>query len=195
MRGLILAFVVATALVAASRADAEDFWFVDAAQDRSAAVLIDAETISVSGVLVSAWDLVVFRTPERDGSAFYKALTQYNCSSKQYNSLAFVKYNAEGGTVTQQQSSFQSWQYIVPGSMGDSELRFACSDQSARAGLGVELTSVRSTNEAVTLEVTLLNAAGSSASAAAADAAHAAAASPTAHHAKNVPHYYHPQGQ
>jgi hypothetical protein len=76
---------------------------------------------------------VEFTEDNKKTLSFYSMeLTEFDCSKEMIRRMAFTQYS-EKGDMTSFSNSANSWEYIIPDSIGETLLRFVCK-QKIKAG-------------------------------------------------------------
>jgi serine protease Do len=97
----------------------------------------DASTKQRTGSIVRMWMMDNFFNPQRlsDGRNYRSiaALEEFDCGEKRNRTLSYIYYAdamGSGAVIYSDNSPRGSWNYMVPGSVGATQLAFACSAAS-----------------------------------------------------------------
>lgn len=130
--GVLISAAMVTA-IAPTHASATDYWAVGIATNRSFAEFMDADAVGASGGGAKAWVVGVYREIQKDGTAYYIQLNQYNCQEKQYALLTVTTYDQNGNVIGSSNSPYPTYNYAIPGSIGSGEVDFVCFSQRDQA--------------------------------------------------------------
>jgi len=117
----------------------EDHWRVGEA-DRYVSY-IDTQRIETSGLHRRAW-LWIFNAPSPQSPHIYmnsRVLVEFDCPDRRRRFLQGTRYS--GTDVVDEIWRASEWQYAVPDSVGEREMRFVCSNAAERGGLGARVFS------------------------------------------------------
>ena len=132
-RGAVCLF--AALMLIGTNANAENLYIVDLASDWSSAEFIDAGTIRQVGTDIQVWTTTVFnprKTPPHN-AAYEKGLNLFDCNNQRLKVVYIVFYFADGSVADQYEASpYTQASVVVPGSIGASDLAFACENPADR---------------------------------------------------------------
>lgn len=77
-----------------------------------------------------AWFETRYATPQEHGNGkFYntdKELLEMDCSGKRYRLLTVTAYSKSGNPIGSETPSYAKWNYVIPGTTGESVYKFVC---------------------------------------------------------------------
>lgn len=114
--------------LAAANAMAADWQLVDHTDDGNK-FYVDTSSIRVNGSMRRAWQLYNLGTTSEDGTRSGRALLEHDCREGRIRLMQLAKFSLPDATgkVTFN-SSFDNgkWEYVAPGSVGESSFKFVC---------------------------------------------------------------------
>lgn len=121
-------FLITLLLLSSSPAYAE---WVKAIATEVSTVYMDPETIRRKGNLVKVWGLKDYKTVQGAGAISYlsiKELNEFDCTEEQVRTLAEYVYSGQmgNGEIVYSNKNPDKWEPIMPGSMGQTQWKFAC---------------------------------------------------------------------
>ena len=126
----------------ATAQQARDYWLLNVSSDKTMIQYVDAESIvSVNGDVKRAWTWVFYSTgaPRFAGSQDV-SLVEINCQTRQMHSLQNGFYDGRGSyDAAWSELAPAPWTYVAPGTFGEAEIQFICSDAATRASFGIPL--------------------------------------------------------
>jgi hypothetical protein len=57
---------------------------------------------------------------------YSKALEEFDCNEKKIRTLSLIDYTEDGTTILYGETKESEWKYVVPESVGEKELNYAC---------------------------------------------------------------------
>lgn len=112
------------ALGLATPAVAADWVLVDINNDNTTFGDADSRTDN------RAWFEQRYAKPQKyDNGKFYntaKALEEMDCSGKRHRLLTETAYSKSGNPIVSNTPSYAKWEYIIPGTLGESMYKFVC---------------------------------------------------------------------
>jgi hypothetical protein len=122
---------------------AHEYWFLVENRDHTVADFVDAKSISPEKQsLKRAWVVAYHSANAKDyPSVQMSLLTEFNCKTGQSRSLQVTLNDSSGQPVpSASEDAPADWAYVVPGSLGDTELRFVCTrSKKERTAMGVKI--------------------------------------------------------
>jgi hypothetical protein len=94
---------------------------------------VDKSTISKTDNIAKMWELYDYKSPQKKNFGTYLsdvASEEYDCTESVSNMLTltfYAKNMQQGEIVSRDRIDAKNWQYIVPGSRGETSLQIACS--------------------------------------------------------------------
>lgn len=77
-----------------------------------------------------AWFETMYAKPKKhvNGKFFntYKMLQEMDCSGKRFRILAATMYSKLGKSIDSATRSYAEWDYVIPGTVGESMYKFVC---------------------------------------------------------------------
>lgn len=119
-----------TLLLAAISTGAMADW-VQIASNDATDYYADPSTIRKKGDKVMMWNMYDLKKPQVSGGQLYlsvKFKMEFDCAGEQNRILSYVFYTwaMGGGEVLSTNSDPGNWDPVVPGSIGESQWRYAC---------------------------------------------------------------------
>ena len=122
---------------------AHEYWFLVENGDHTVADFVDAKSITAEKQgLKRAWVVAYHSTKSKDYPGVQMSLlTEFNCKTGQSHSLQVTLNDSSGQPVpSAPEDAPADWSYVVPGSLGDTELRFVCTrSKKERTAMGVKI--------------------------------------------------------
>ena len=106
--------------------------WVKTAESDNAILYADPDTIRRKGSLVKMWILYDFKARQQTiagkSSWSFKSQAEYDCAEEQARALAVYDYSDPmgDGKIVYSHTNPDNWVPVIPGSMGDVSLLFAC---------------------------------------------------------------------
>ena len=90
---------------------------------------MDWATLKPTALGGRIWGLVDLKKPKADGARSYKGLTEYDCQEERVRSLQYCGYpkSMGDGTPLRCDNSPGAWVYVIPDTIGASNLKLVCS--------------------------------------------------------------------
>ena len=77
-----------------------------------------------------AWFEIRLAKPQKNGNGkFYntvRALEEMDCSGKRHRALTATRYSKSGKSIDSETRSHAEWDYVIPGTAGESAYKFVC---------------------------------------------------------------------
>lgn len=121
MKKLVVSTLIASSLLCGS-AQAADYYL--AMMSKEAAWFIDVSSIRTVYGDKRFWIASV--NSKTEGSAYTMIMVQANCTEQTYKFITLTSYN-DDGTVIGTESGNNAVQYVIPGTLGESAIKMACS--------------------------------------------------------------------
>lgn len=114
------------ALGLATPAVAED-WVLLGINSNNTTIFGDADSRTDN----SAWFETRYAKPKKmiSNGKFYntaKALEEMDCSGKRFRALTVTAYSKSGNPIGSDTRSYAEWDYVIPGTVGESMYKFVC---------------------------------------------------------------------
>jgi hypothetical protein len=130
-----------------SAAHAEDWWLVSygGAKPERMVVFVDKQSVTRSANIVRAWEADYHEASEAGGPAGYtKALFEYDCTRKTFKTISLLEQRADGVAIDKAiEPGFASAAPVAAGTMGDTEMKFACGQSVGATQIGGGLDVAR----------------------------------------------------
>ena len=114
------------ALWLATPAVAADWVWVGTGNDSNAAMFGDADSRTDN----RAWFEQRYVKPQKhDNGKFFnviKGLEEMDCSGKRHRTLTLTWYSKSGNSISSYTPSYAEWDYVIPGTVGESMYKFVC---------------------------------------------------------------------
>ena len=125
----VIGLVAATLM--ASSASASEWWLVvtDGRSPNQQIVLIDSETMTRDGDVVTLWNYSINQTVKAGQAQSIKGHALYDCAKRMTMLRSIAGYTKSGDLIAQGPADGQ-WNDIAPDSVSETILRFACGDRS-----------------------------------------------------------------
>lgn len=94
-------------------------------------MFVDVDSIKITTVSTkTAWRTIWFQSRRATGESYTKFLMSFNCSESKSGVMAWVDYDRDGNVLSSKNYPSYSitYTYVIPDSLGDSELKLVCED-------------------------------------------------------------------
>ena len=134
VRTLLVLAAVLTLGAQASAQQARDYWIVGGAQNDAGRYTMTDYVDAASIVAPTpdtrrawTWNFYAPYSPSEYAGEHGVSLREFNCATRQMRFLQSTNYTASGN-VRPSSSRASPWDYVTPGTMGEFELNFVCSE-------------------------------------------------------------------
>lgn len=133
MRWLSIVLIIVGISIPA-KASASDWWFVELGGNKPNRSVIFMDRLSIqsqSANVKRIWSETYYETALQ-GVQTDKTLWEFSCASQTYKVISWIDYKANGDVARSQTPSYysQPTEPVAPDTVGESELKFVCGQQS-----------------------------------------------------------------